>query len=694
MASGSYWTLASGNCRRICGAGIAASSLLLGLPLVGWARRRSALDPIRYTVAGVADDIARPASGPDALPTAPLTRCAPSSPGASGASTLRKARTVMGNPWFESVAVAQRRAKATGGVSARRRKVGKLNPLEAVRDRARDLWMRDTGEETWAALLAKLRRETPATSSTSPASCRWPPPPNPAKTLRPASRRARAVNAGATPALVHTAGLCGRCRRSEGARHAAGCQLRARRIARPCRGRLTSRSPAQAGTGAWRRSSAPAPFPTTCASSLGGDDPHAVAARHHQRERGHLYLPALVRHRERHAGAHRGPVADRGRQQLGRRIRSPSTSPLTPRTGFSPATRASTCSREPAFRSRPISSAATAGSTTAWRSTFDYRTQNFGFSQRYEPLNRAYAAERQLRPPRDDWRAAPATPKTSWQASSTPDGSTMSCPWTCQLAQARRQENEERSQFRSLVGRHQLCTGQDAVDQHHRQCNADPGGSGGTGRQQPVGAAVSSVGLWQREGSKLQLSGSARACWHATRMPVSQSPAGACAWSKLRTEPKCTSQRQRWRQRDQQRRDQYPGFQRQSWAPTGRATRWNSRAALRLFRQRQRRRLDRKRLVYRRNAGDSRHAARPHAQPVVVAAAAVQPVAQCGPEPGREHQQLQPTPRAQQPRQPGHLREEERRPLPRSCCFTRWEPPGPWAAKTAAPMRARRTATP
>jgi parvulin-like peptidyl-prolyl isomerase len=42
------------------------------------------------------------------------------------------------------------------------RRVSKLNPLEAVRDRARDLWVRDTGEETWAALLAKLRLETPA----------------------------------------------------------------------------------------------------------------------------------------------------------------------------------------------------------------------------------------------------------------------------------------------------------------------------------------------------------------------------------------------------------------------------------------------------------------------------------------------------------------------------------------------------
>jgi parvulin-like peptidyl-prolyl isomerase len=41
------------------------------------------------------------------------------------------------------------------------RRVPKLNPLDAVRERARDLWLRDTGEEAWTALLAKLRRETP-----------------------------------------------------------------------------------------------------------------------------------------------------------------------------------------------------------------------------------------------------------------------------------------------------------------------------------------------------------------------------------------------------------------------------------------------------------------------------------------------------------------------------------------------------
>ena len=41
------------------------------------------------------------------------------------------------------------------------RKPPKLNPLDAVRDRARDLWKRDRGDEAWTALLAKLRRETP-----------------------------------------------------------------------------------------------------------------------------------------------------------------------------------------------------------------------------------------------------------------------------------------------------------------------------------------------------------------------------------------------------------------------------------------------------------------------------------------------------------------------------------------------------
>jgi parvulin-like peptidyl-prolyl isomerase len=41
------------------------------------------------------------------------------------------------------------------------RKTPLLNPLDAVRDRARDLWKRDKADDAWTALLERLRRETP-----------------------------------------------------------------------------------------------------------------------------------------------------------------------------------------------------------------------------------------------------------------------------------------------------------------------------------------------------------------------------------------------------------------------------------------------------------------------------------------------------------------------------------------------------
>lgn len=47
------------------------------------------------------------------------------------------------------------------------RKPPKLNPLDAVRDRARDLLVRDTGDQAWAALLARLRRDTPVKTDES-----------------------------------------------------------------------------------------------------------------------------------------------------------------------------------------------------------------------------------------------------------------------------------------------------------------------------------------------------------------------------------------------------------------------------------------------------------------------------------------------------------------------------------------------
>lgn len=41
------------------------------------------------------------------------------------------------------------------------RRESKLNPLETVRERARDLWARDKAQENWLALLNRLRLETP-----------------------------------------------------------------------------------------------------------------------------------------------------------------------------------------------------------------------------------------------------------------------------------------------------------------------------------------------------------------------------------------------------------------------------------------------------------------------------------------------------------------------------------------------------
>jgi parvulin-like peptidyl-prolyl isomerase len=41
------------------------------------------------------------------------------------------------------------------------RKAAEVRPLADVRERARDLYLRDKGEEAWTALLARLRRETP-----------------------------------------------------------------------------------------------------------------------------------------------------------------------------------------------------------------------------------------------------------------------------------------------------------------------------------------------------------------------------------------------------------------------------------------------------------------------------------------------------------------------------------------------------
>lgn len=47
------------------------------------------------------------------------------------------------------------------------RKPPKLNPLDVVKERARDLLVRDAGEQAWTALLAKLRRDNPVKADES-----------------------------------------------------------------------------------------------------------------------------------------------------------------------------------------------------------------------------------------------------------------------------------------------------------------------------------------------------------------------------------------------------------------------------------------------------------------------------------------------------------------------------------------------
>ena len=81
---------------------VAALSLLLGPPLTDWyAGRRG--DPVRYTLAHLADDIAY--GGGVLAGCARLRTFTPLRP------RLTNEETTMANSWFESVAEAQRRAK-------------------------------------------------------------------------------------------------------------------------------------------------------------------------------------------------------------------------------------------------------------------------------------------------------------------------------------------------------------------------------------------------------------------------------------------------------------------------------------------------------------------------------------------------------------------------------------------------------
>ena len=141
-------------------------------------------------------------------------------------------------------------------------------------------------------------------------------------------------------------------------------------------------------------------------------------------------------------------------------------------------------------------------------STIDFRTQNFGFSQRYRPESGAYnlsasfnRREQVSAGSRDTQDLLAADFSTRWKHSELSLGLSQS--------QARREQSDERTQFRSLVGRHQYVPGSalsinTTVNLTQTEEHAAFGASDLSVLQ------LSSVGLWHADDSKLTLSGSVR----------------------------------------------------------------------------------------------------------------------------------------------------------------------------------------
>ncbi len=145
---------------------------------------------------------------------------------------------------------------------------------------------------------------------------------------------------------------------------------------------------------------------------------------------------------------------------------------------------------------------------SALASTFDYTTQNIGFSQRFQPANGAYSLA-----VRYDHRE-----QKSAGASSIQDqlGGEFSTRWTNQdlslslaLSQARREETGERSQFASLVAQHQYRPAKPLSISSTFNATQNSEKSSAFASDFSL-LQWSSVGIWQRESSKVQLSGSAR----------------------------------------------------------------------------------------------------------------------------------------------------------------------------------------
>jgi hypothetical protein len=141
-------------------------------------------------------------------------------------------------------------------------------------------------------------------------------------------------------------------------------------------------------------------------------------------------------------------------------------------------------------------------------STFDFKTQNIGFTQRYEPVNRTYAISATYNrretigaDVRDTQDQVSSDFNTRWKHNTLSVGLSMSQAW--------RNQNADRSQFRSLVSLHTYAPNQALSVNTTVNATQTKEQTGSFNSDLSV-LQWSSVGLWRAEGSRLQLSGSAR----------------------------------------------------------------------------------------------------------------------------------------------------------------------------------------
>ncbi len=141
-------------------------------------------------------------------------------------------------------------------------------------------------------------------------------------------------------------------------------------------------------------------------------------------------------------------------------------------------------------------------------SPLDFRTQNFGFSQRYRPPSGAYSLsasfdrrEQISAGSRDIQNLLTGDFSTRWKHNELALGLSQS--------QARREPNDARTLFRSLVGRHQYVPSSElSVSSNLNFTRTEENAAFGASDLSVLQG--SSVGVWHAEGSKLALSGSVR----------------------------------------------------------------------------------------------------------------------------------------------------------------------------------------